>query len=81
MTGWIDGILLLMLVEGVGLVLWRQRTGRGPRAIWPNLLAGAALLLAMRLALTGEALAWVGLALLAGLAAHLLDLRSRWKAG
>ena len=83
MTGWIDLILALMAAEGAGLVLLRRLTGRGPsaRALLPNLLAGAALLLAMRFALGGEARALVGLALLAGLAAHLADLRGRWRAG
>ncbi len=78
MTLWIDFILVLMAVEGAALLLWRRWTGRGPAVLLPNLLAGAALLLAMRFALTGEARALVGLALLGGLVAHLIDLRARW---
>ncbi len=83
MTGWIDLILALIALEGVGLLVLRRVTGRGPSAgaLLPNLLAGAALLVAMRLALTGEAPALVGLALLAGLLAHLADLRGRWNTG
>jgi hypothetical protein len=82
-TGWIDLILALIALEGVGLLVLRRVTGRGPSAgaLLPNLLAGAALLVAMRLALTGEAPALVGLALLAGLLAHLADLRGRWNTG
>lgn len=83
MTGWIDLILVLMAFEGAALLVWRRVSGRGPtmRAVLPNLLAGAALLLAMRFALTGEAKALVALALLGGLAAHLADLRARWNTG
>jgi len=79
-TGWIDGILLLILVEAAALLLWRRRTGHGPaaRAVLPNLLAGAMLLLAMRLALSDAAPAWVAVCLLGGLVAHLADLRARW---
>ena len=79
MTVWIDVILALMVAEGAGLLAWRRWTGRGPRPILPNLLAGASLLLALRLALDGAAAAWIGVALLAGLAAHLADLRGRWE--
>ncbi len=79
MTNWIDFILALIAVEAGALLLWRRRTGRGPSVVIPNLLAGAMLLLAMRLALTEVALAWVGLALLGGLAAHLADLWARWR--
>lgn len=79
MTSWIDLILVMIAVEGFGLWVLRWRTGRGPRVLLPNLLAGAMLLLAMRLALTGAPLASVGLSLFGALVAHLSDLRARWR--
>ncbi len=80
MTGWIDAILALMLAEGVALAAFRRRTGHGVPlpALLPNLLAGAMLLLAMRLALGGAGPVWVAACLLGGLLAHLADLRARW---
>ena len=72
-------ILVLIAIEAAALLIWRRLTGNGPAVVLSNLLAGAALLLAMRLALSGEAPPLVGLALLAGLAAHLADLRARWR--
>ncbi len=80
MTLWIDCILAGMAAEAVLLTLLFRRSGRGvaPRALLPNLAAGAMLLLAMRLALVGAWWGWVSIALLAGLAGHLADLRQRW---
>lgn len=80
MTVWLDGILAGMAAEAILLTLLYRRTGRGiaPDALLPNLFAGATLLLAMRLALVGAWWGWVSLALLAGLAGHLADLRQRW---
>ncbi len=77
----VDLILLLVLVEAV-LLGWRHhRTGRGPslRALVPNLISGAALLVAVRLALVQSAWSWVAAALLFALMAHLADLRQRWR--
>lgn len=79
MTVWIDWILAGMVLEALGLTLWRRRTGRGPAAILANIAAGAMLLLGMRLALAGAWWGWVSLCLLLGLAAHLTDLRQRWR--
>lgn len=46
----VDAILILVAIEGLGLMLWVRRGG------WPilcNLTSGAALMLAVRAALTG----------------------------
>ena len=76
----VDPILLLMGIECAGLVLLRVRTGRDPalRDILPMLLSGAFLLIAMRAALSGAGLPWIGASLLAALCAHLADLSRRW---
>ena len=81
MTAWIDWILAGMAAEAALLALLYRRTGRGigPAALLPTLLAGAMLLLGMRLALAGAGWGWVSACLLAGLAGHLGDLRQRWR--
>ena len=78
----IDVVLLLTLAEAAALVLWHRRTGRGPRAIdvLPNLGSGFCLMLALRVALGGGWWGWIAACLLGALAAHLVDLRRRWKA-
>ena len=77
----VDLILGLMVLEGLGLVLYRHKTGSGiaAKALAANLLAGGCLLLAVRLALAGAQWPWVSLWLAAALLAHLADLRSRWQ--
>jgi len=77
----IDGILALVLLEVTVLtVVWR-RTRRGlPLAdLLPNVLAGALLLLALRLSLGGAGWIPCSVALAAAGAAHLVDLRRRWR--
>ncbi len=77
----VDLILVLVVLEAAALAAWHRRTGRGValRAVAANLCSGAALLLAVRAALVGASWSLVALPLLAGLLAHLLDLRSRWR--
>ena len=74
-----DLILAVLAAEAVLLSLWRRRSGRGPDlpAILALVLPGVALVLALRLALTGAWWGWIGLALTGALAAHLLDLGQR----
>lgn len=76
----IDAILALTVLEAAGLWLYRRRTGRGPAParVLPMLVAGFALLLAIRLALSGAAPVWFAAALALAGAAHLLDLKGRW---
>lgn len=78
----VDLVLGLMVLEGVLLAAYHRRTGRGiaPADLLVNLLAGGALLLALRAALTGAG--WTSIALWLGLAllAHVADLARRWRA-
>jgi hypothetical protein len=53
--------------------------GPGLLPLLPNLLAGAALLVALKFSLTGAGTGAISLALLAAFAAHLWDLWVRWK--
>jgi hypothetical protein len=75
----VDIALGALVLEGLVLALQFRRTGRGIpwHRLWPNLLAGAALLLALRAALTGAQWQWVAAALVVALVANLLDLRQR----
>ena len=77
----IDVILLAMVAEGVLLAAVQARTGRGlgTRPLLMTLTSGAALMLAVRAALVGASWGVVSACLMAGLAAHLLDLAARWK--
>ena len=69
----VDAILLLTAAEAL-MLLWRGRAD-----LFATLLAGFALLAALRLALAGAAWPWLALALLVALAAHLADLARRWR--
>ena len=78
----VDAIIALVAVEGIVLVLWRALTGDGlPVAeTLANLSSGAALLLALRIAITGGLSAPVLALLSVALIAHVADLASRWEA-
>ncbi len=77
----VDAILVLVAVEALVLLCARARWGRGPApgALLSNLASGAALMLALRAALTGTA--WPGIAvwLTAALAAHLAEMVIRFR--
>jgi hypothetical protein len=77
----IDLILGLVLVEAIALTVFHRLTGKGvaPRDLVGLLLAGAFLLVAVRLALTGAEWVWIGLWLALALIAHLADLALRWR--
>ena len=77
----VDLILLLVVVEIAVLGYIRARRGSGIawRALLPNLVAGAALLLALRAAITGAAWPWIAVWLAAAGMAHVADLRTRWE--
>lgn len=77
----IDIALVLMAMEVAGLALYRRLTGRGPRmrAVLPLIGAGAALMLALRAALVGAGWGWIVVCLTLGLAAHVVDVRGRWR--
>lgn len=77
---WLDLALGALVAEA----LWLARRGRRPAHAAPHLqdwlwglLAGLALLLAMRAALAGAALPVVGACLAAGGLCHVMDLRGR----
>lgn len=77
----IDLILIVVVIEAAGLLLFWRYTRRGiaPRDLLPNLCAGAFLLLALRVTLAGSG--WMiacGCLAAAGLA-HLLDVSRRWR--
>ena len=74
--GLLDLVLLLIGVEIVGLWLIRRRVERLPSLtlLLPNILAGAALILALRLSLTGASWVWIPTLLTLSLIAHLSDL-------
>lgn len=76
-----DLLLALMLAEGLWLAV-RRRAGRSsPGNCWPFLAAGAAMLLALRLALTGAWWGWIVACLALSGVAHVLDLAVRWRRG
>ena len=83
----VDAILVLVVLEAAGLVLYHLRTGRGvrPGHLLANLAAGFCLVLAVRLAMGVDhrniiGAAAIGTALFAGLLAHIADLAGRWRA-
>jgi len=76
----VDVILALMALELIVLIIVRKKTGRGLTTVQStvSLAAGAALLLALRAALTGQPWRSAALWLIVALAAHALDLKLRW---
>jgi len=77
----VDLILAAMALEAIVLLALRWRFGGGvaPSGLVANLLSGAGLLLALRLVLSGAALAPIAACLLLALAAHVTDLALRWQ--
>lgn len=78
----VDAILLLVVAEVVALtLLWhRRRRGVAPADLLPNVLAGAFLLLTLRLTLGNAGWIYCGASLAAAGLAHLVDLSRRWRA-
>jgi len=77
----VDLALFVMAAEGLALIAYHRRTGRGiaPGNLAGYLLSGGCLLLALRVVLAGAWPGWIALWLTAALAAHLADLRQRWQ--
>jgi hypothetical protein len=76
----VDLAMVLTLLELIGLIIYRRRTGRGidGSKLVITLASGLFLMLGLRAALSGADWPWIALALLASWATHLLDLKSRW---
>ncbi len=74
----VDGVLLFVAAEAVLLLLLARKRLR-PLDVAGQLAAGAALLGALRCALTGADPRWTAAFLAAALPAHLFDLIRRWR--
>lgn len=77
----VDAILALVAAEALLLAWLARRRGVALPALLANLVSGAALMLALRAALTGAGWPVVAGWMLAGLLAHLTDLGFRFRAG
>lgn len=77
----IDLILIMLMLEAAWITYNYHRNHRGPAPAdaCANLAAGACLLLAVRAALVDAAWPWVALGLAAALAAHIWDMKRRWR--
>lgn len=75
----IDLILVAAVAELCVLYVWLPRSGRDLRLVdlLPNLVAGFALLVAIKLAVSDAPWFWFALCLAVALLAHILDLRQR----
>lgn len=80
-TGLIDAVIVLTLIEGLALVLYRRITGTGVqlRDFGINLVAGFMLMLALRSHIAASHWGWTAAFLAAAGAAHATDIWSRWK--
>jgi hypothetical protein len=74
-------VLLLMVVEGIVLTLLNRTSaiGPSPKLVWSNLLAGAALVMALQTALLHQTWHLTAVWLAAALAAHVFDLYVKWR--
>ena len=73
----VELILGLVLLEALLLIVLRRWHGMSLVSVLGNLLAGACLLLALRVALVGADWRWLALALLGALLGHGLDIMGR----
>jgi hypothetical protein len=77
----VDLILFLTVIEAACLIVYWRSRGRGvtPLDLLPNLFAGAFLLLALRLALSGASWQLCCGSLAAAGLSHIGDLARRWR--
>jgi hypothetical protein len=77
----VDLVLVLVVIEAVALMSYWHSTRRGvaPVDLLPNLCAGAFLLLALRVTLTGGGWMMASGCLAAAGLAHLTDVSRRWR--
>jgi hypothetical protein len=76
----IDMVIVMTLCEVLLLGLYHRQTGRGvaPGDFMPSLVAGLALMLAVRAGISDAGWGWMSAALLCAGLAHMADLRRRW---
>lgn len=77
----VDAIIGITLLEGLALLVYRRKTGKGVAGsqFIVNLFAGLSLMLALRLSLGGAGSVWVGASLMLAGVFHGLDLWRRWE--
>lgn len=77
----IDIVIGITVAEGLALVAYHRRTGKGVAGsqFGVNLLAGLSLMLALRLNVGGAGWEWVAASLMLAGALHGLDLWRRWQ--
>lgn len=80
-TNAVDLVLVFLITEGILLNLLYERQGMGmpPERLWPMLVSGVGLLLALRAALADAGWLWVLAGLALAFTAHFYDLRGRWQ--
>jgi hypothetical protein len=80
-SGRIVDIVMLVMVAELALLMWlsRRLSGKGfrPAAIIANIAAGGALVMSLRLALTGTTWGWIAACLVAAFLAHAIDIGIR----
>lgn len=79
-TQLIDAIIVLVVLEAIGLVVFRRANGRGmpPREVVSFLGAGAGLLIALRVLISDGSFVWFAAAMLVSLAMHVWHVKQRW---
>ena len=79
----IDLVLILVALEVAALpwLLRRLNSSVQLSQLLPNIIAGIALMLALRLSLTDAAWIWISMAMLIALCAHVTDLTLRIREG
>lgn len=79
-TQLVDAIIVLVVLEAIGLMVFRRVNGRGmpPREVVSFLGAGAGLLIALRVLISDGPFVWFAAAMLVSLAMHLWHVRQRW---
>ena len=70
----VDLVLAFMAIEAIILIVMKRRA---PLTVLLTILPGAAMMLALRAALTGAGWPWVAIWLTVSLPLHLADLRHR----
>lgn len=80
-TQLIDAIIVLVILEAIGLTVFRRANGRGmpTREIVSFLGAGAGLLIAFRVLISDGSFMWFAVAMLVSLVMHFWHVKQRWQ--